>query len=285
MPRRQTEIRSMLYFGGTVTFNSLIVYVAYNFDKLLLGRVWGPDALGTYTRAYQLVNIPTQNLNSAIGGIGFSVLARLQDDPIRLKNYFLKGYGLITAATLPATIFGALFADDIVLVVLGPKWEEAAIIFRLMTPTVLVFGIMNPLAWLLQSMGLQVRSLWIALVMAPLLIAAYFIGLPYGPRGVALTYSATMILWLVPSVVWCLYGTTIRPLDLLLAAGRPLLSGIVAAVFAFGVQYYCHRLLNVIPRLMVGGGTMVCVYSWMLLFVMGQKAFYLDLFRSLQNRS
>ena len=33
------------------------------------------------------------------------------------------------------------------------------------------------------------------LVIAPIMIAGYVIGLPYGPKGVALAYSAVMLLW------------------------------------------------------------------------------------------
>ena len=121
----------MLRFGGTITLNNLVVYIAYNFDKLLLGRVWGADALGLYGRAYQLIDVPTTNLHSAVGGVAFSALSRLQDDPVRLRSYFLKGYSLVISMTVPISLFGALFADDIVLVVLGPKWTDAAAIFRL----------------------------------------------------------------------------------------------------------------------------------------------------------
>ncbi len=52
-PVRHSGVRSMLWFGGTVTLNGLVVYVAYNLDKVLLGRYWGADALGVYGRAYQ----------------------------------------------------------------------------------------------------------------------------------------------------------------------------------------------------------------------------------------
>ena len=41
MPRRGTGIRSMMRFGGTLTLNGLIAYVAYNFEKVLLGRLLG----------------------------------------------------------------------------------------------------------------------------------------------------------------------------------------------------------------------------------------------------
>ena len=224
-----------------------------------------------------------RNLNSAVGGVAFSALSRLQDDPVRLRSYFLKGYSLVISMTVPISIFCALFADDIVLVVLGPKWADAAAIFRLLTPTILVFGIINPTGWLLQSVGLQGRSLRIALVIAPLVIAAYLIGLPYGPNGIAFAFSAAMTLWLVPHVVWCLHNTVISPWDLFLATCRPFFASIVAATFAFGVQLYFSQLPSPFWRLAVGGGIMVSLYLWIFLFVMGQKSFYFDLLRGLKS--
>ena len=212
-----------------------------------------------------------RTLNSAVGGVAFSALSRLQDDPVRLRSYFLKGYSLVISMTIPITIFCALFADDIILVVLGPKWTEAALIFRLLTPTILIFGIINPVAWLLLSIGLQVRSLKIGLVIAPLVIAAYIIGLPYGPSGVAFAYSAAMSLWLVPHVVWCLHGTMISPWDVLLAAGRPMLAGTVAGALALGAHFYFGQLESPFLRLLLGGSIMLGTYYWMLLVVMGQK--------------
>jgi O-antigen/teichoic acid export membrane protein len=285
LPRRGAKIGYFLRFGGTLTLNSLVIYAAYNFEKILLGRFWGADVLGLYGRAYQLVNIPTENLHSAIGGVTFSALSRLQDDPARFKNYFLKGYTLVNSLTLPATIFCAVFGDDIISACLGPKWTDASSIFRLLTPTVMIFGIINPLAWLLLSTGLYGRSLKIALVLAPLVISAYVIGLAFGPTGVALAYSASMTLWLIPHVLWCIHGTMISPQDLLSAISRPLLSTIVAAAFAFGSQIYLAELASPLLRLLLGGAIMVIIYFSMLLFIMGQNALYLDLIRGLRRPS
>ena len=68
-----------------------------NLRKSLVGRFWGADAIGIYGRAYQLISIPTDNLNAAVGEVAFSALSRVQDDPVRLKSYFLKGYSLVLA--------------------------------------------------------------------------------------------------------------------------------------------------------------------------------------------
>jgi len=284
-PRRQIGTLSMIRFGGAVTVNGLIVYIAYNLDKVLLGRFWGAGALGIYGRAYQLVNIPTDNLNSAVGGVAFSALSRVQEDPDRFKSYFLKGYSLVLGLTLPITITCALFAEDLILVLLGAKWTEAILIFRLLSPTIQVFGMINPLSWFLFSAGLVGRSLKIALALSPLVIIAYFIGLPYGPVGVALAYSLTMILWVVPHMAWCVYGTMISLKDLLRAIIQPFLSGIVGGIIALIVHLTIGNYLSPILRLVLDGGVLFGIYFGMLFYVMGQKSFYLDLLRGLKKQS
>jgi O-antigen/teichoic acid export membrane protein len=275
-PRRVAGLRPLLRFGGIITLNGLTVYLAYNFEKVLLGRFWGANALGIYGRAYQLVNIPVQNVNSAIGSVAFSALSRLQNDRARLKRYFLTGYTLLLTVTMPITIFCLLFATDIVVVVLGSKWIEAALILRLLSPTIFIFGVINPLSWLLLTVGLQVRSLRIAMVIAPLVMGAYVIGLPYGPSGVALAYSTAMSLWLIPHIIWCLHDTVISPWELFSAMRRPLLAGTAAALCVVTLQPIWGGLPSAILRLGLGGGFMFLVYLAILLYVLGQKAFYRD---------
>jgi PST family polysaccharide transporter len=189
------------------------------------------------------------------------------------------------ALTLPITLVCAVFADDMILVFLGPKWKDAVPIFRLLAPTIVVFGLINPFGWLLFSIGLVGRSLKIAFVIAPLVIAAYLIGLPYGPSGVAFAYSAVMALWVIPHIAWCIHGTEITSRDILRTVSRPFVSGIVAAALSLGVQFSIGQLLPPLLRLALGGCVMLASYLWMLLYVMGQKVFYVDLLRSLRNRS
>lgn len=280
MPRMRAEIWSMMRFGGTMTLNGLVLYGASNFEKVLLGRYWGAEAIGIYGRASQLIRIPIDNLNSAVGEVAFAALSRIQDDPDRLKRYFLKGYSLVVALTLPMTIACALFADDLISVLLGPKWKDAAEIFRILTPTIFVFAIANPLGWLLNSLGRVERGLKIALVFAPFMILGYVIGLPYGPRGVALAYSTVMTLGLVPFSAWAVHGTVICVWDILLVPSRPLASSIVAAGLALGVHFFYGPELSPLPRLLLEGTVYAITYVGVLLFVAGQKSFYLDLLRS-----
>lgn len=284
-PQRFAGMRSMMNFGGTVTLNGLVYYLASNADKVLLGRIWGVEALGVYGRAYQLINIPTDNLNSAAGEVAFSALSRLQEDPPRLRNYFLKGYSLILAATLPVTMACAIFADDVVAVLLGPKWNAVAPIFRALAPTILAFAIVNPLGWLLTSLGLVRRGLNMALAISPFMVGAYLLGLRYGPIGVAVAYSSVMMLWVWPAVTWAVHKTMISSQDLFLAVSRPLVSSVAAGAVAFAVRLAIGQQLPVLARLVLESAVLMTVFAAMLLFVMRQKSLFLELFRGLKGTS
>ena len=115
--------------------------------------------------------------------------------------------------------------------------------FQLLAPTVLVFGLINPMGWFLFSLGLQVRSLILALIIAPLVLTACFIGLPYGPTGVAFAYSTALLLWLIPHLVWCVHGTMLTPRDLAIAVGPSLIAGVGGRDSRLGRPSLDHRLL------------------------------------------
>lgn len=275
----------MMHFGGTLTLNGLVMYVASNFEKVLLGRFWGAQSLGLYGRAYQLIRIPADNLNFAVGDVAFSALSRIQNDQARVRRYFLKGYSLVLGLTVPLTIACALFAEDIVSVLLGAKWNDAAPIFKLLAPTILIFAATNPLGWLLNSMGLVRRGLNIALVIAPLMIASYVVGLPYGPKGVALAYSTVCLLWIIPITAWCVRGTMVSLRDVWNAIYRPLGSAAVAAGFAFAIMLWIGRRLSPLPRLCAESSILFAVYFVLLLFFAGQKELYFDLLRGFRAHS
>ena len=282
-PRRRAGIRSMMHFGGTLTLNGIVAYVGFNADKVMIGRFLGVDAVGIYGRGFQLINMPIDNLNAAVGEVAFSALSRVQNDPVRLRSYFLKGFSFVLGLTLPITIACGLFADDLVLVLLGPKWRAATEIVRLLAPTIAVMAVINPMGWLISSLGLVRRSLKIALVFSPLMILGCLMGLPYGVTGVAFAYSAVMVLWVVPHVAWCVHGTAISLRDVAATVFRPLASGIVAGAAGYAAHLMCGDLLPPWLRLVLESGVLVVTFFAVLVFVAGQKALYVDLLRGLSR--
>ena len=280
IPRWGALPRSMFHFGSTLTVNNVVAYIALNSDKLMIGHYFGANAIGIYTRAFQVLSIPTDNLNSAVGEVAFSALSRLQNDRARLKSYFLKGFSLVLGLTLPVTVVCALFADDVVLVVLGPKWHAATQIVRLLAPTTAVLAIINPLTWLICSLGLVRRSLRITLVHSPILILGCLLGLHWGMTGVAFAYSAVMVLWVIPHTAWCVHGTGISFGDIGMAAIRPLVWCAIAGAAGYAVRRACGDFDSPLLRLVLETGVLAVTFYAGLVFAGGQKALYLDLLRA-----
>ena len=283
-PRRRSGIQSMLHFGGLASCNSFVVFLAWNAEKLLLGRFCGADALGLYGRAFQLVTLPVQQLNIAVTGVAFPALSRIQHDATRLARSFLRGFSLLISSTIPITITCALFAEEIVRIVLGPKWMEATAIFRLLAPVALVFAVANPLSWLVMSTGRIGRALSISTATTPLVILGIVLGLSHGPNGVALGYSLAMTLLVIPIAAWSKHGTGITWADLWGAAKPPLLSGSLAGLAGLLVKLTVGGRLPPTLYLMVGLAVVLGIYTWVLLIVLRQKDVYMDLLSQLLPR-
>jgi O-antigen/teichoic acid export membrane protein len=282
---RGTGMGSLIRFGGGLTLVTILVYIGYNADKVMIGRLWGAAAIGIYGRAFQIISIPTDNLNGAVGEVAFATLSRLQSDPARFKSYFLKAFSLVLGLTVPVTIACGLFADDVVYLLLGPKWNGAISIVRLLAPTILVFAIINPLGWLIFSMGLIKRGLKAAPIIAIFMIAGYMLSLPYGPEGVAFAYSAALTLWVIPHILWCVHGTPISFWDILKVISRPLCCGIIAGGIAFSVRLLLGGAVSALPRLLLESSVLFATFFGVFLFAAGQKSLYLDIVRGLRGPS
>jgi O-antigen/teichoic acid export membrane protein len=278
-PQRTEGVRSMLMFGGKVTLSNIIVYMAYNTDKVLLGRFWGAEALGIYGRAFTLSSVVNENLFSAIGSVAFPALSRLQNDPGRFRTYFLKGYSLFLSLVMPITVACALFANDIILVMLGPRWHEAIGIFRWLAPTIIAFGLINPFSWVMLATGRPGRSIRTALMITPMVMLGCILGLRWGPQGVAAGFSISMMLAVVPLILWAKHGTLISGADVFKAVIRPLLSVAIGAAASLLAGDLLVRIHVALLRLVVETGILFGVHLLVLLFVMKQKAVYVRLLR------
>jgi PST family polysaccharide transporter len=283
-PSRGRGVRKMLHFGGTVTLNNLVVYFAYNADKVLIGRFLGSAPLGLYNRAYQLVNLPLQQLSNSLFSVAFPALARIQDDNERLCRAFLKGYNILISVNLPITIATALFADEIIVVLLGAKWSAAGSILRLFTPAILGFALMNPFGWFLMATGRATRSLKIAYLVVPIMLLGIVAGLHFGLAGVACGYSIAVVLLVAPVIGWAVHGTGINAKSLLETMKLPVLAGLLAAIVGLAFKMLFNHLLPPLPRLFLGVALVFGVYALILLVVLGQKNLYMDLARQVIQR-
>lgn len=168
---------------------------------------------------------------------------------------------------ISAPIFGFLFvaAEPVIVLTLGGRWRGAAPVFRLLAMFALGQLLLESTNWLLVSRGKSLRLLQLWLMLAPIMIASYAIGLPFGIRFVALS-SALVQFAILPGILkFTFRGTTITLRRLGRAVLYPVLMCLVAVCSARVAQNFFTRL-ETIPALLVAtlGFTVGCLLSLLL---------------------
>jgi len=201
-PRLGSGVRSMVAFGGSLTGFSTINYFAGNLDNLLIGSVWGARQLGLYAKAYQLMMLPIDQINTPITSVAVPALSRLTDSSERLRLAYLRMLEKVAIVSMPAVALMIASSDWIVRIVLGPQWSDATRIFVLLGITGLFTPIANTTGWLFLSQGQGTRLLRWGLINGPLTIASIVAGLPWGARGVAASYMIVKLCVTYPLLFW-----------------------------------------------------------------------------------
>lgn len=199
-PQWEPTAGSMLRFGAGVTGFNIANFVSRNLDNTLIGRRWGDVPLGLYDRAYKLLLFPLQQVTNPIAKVIVPALSRLADQPQRYNAAFIRAYGLMLLLTMPGIAFTVTNADAVVNIAMGPKWAGVVPIFQMLGLAGLLQVINNPTGWIFISQGrTKLYAIW-GVVSAVTSSLAFFAGIEYGPKGVAIGYAVgeflrTPFLW------------------------------------------------------------------------------------------
>lgn len=188
----------MLIFGGQVSGFHLLNYFSRNGDNLLLGKVWGPNALGFYSRAYSLSVVPITQIIGPLSAVAMPTLSRLQSDPDRYRRYYLGMLDKVLLVTVPISVLCVLAPDWLILVILGNQWHEATPVFAWLAVSAVFQSIASTTGWLFFSQGRSRELLMWGAISCPIILGSFFLGLRWGPVGVAAAYSLTLILLITP---------------------------------------------------------------------------------------
>jgi PST family polysaccharide transporter len=130
-PRRPlvsgAELGELARFGRSFTTARLLNYGAQQGDNVIVGRVLGLEPLGYYSRAFKLMMQPVTNFGLVITRVLFSIMSRLQQDAARLRTAYLTGLAIISLVSSPLTALMVVLGPEIVLVLLGRRWEPAVV--------------------------------------------------------------------------------------------------------------------------------------------------------------
>jgi len=202
LPSRKAGVRSMLSYGGNLTGFHFMTYFARNLDNALIGKFWGAYQLGVYSRAYQMLLMPMQQINAPLVAVAVPTLSRLADSPERYRSAFLKILEKIAMITMPGVVFMIATSDWLVLFLLGPQWRAAGRIFMLLGVAAIIQPVTRTALWLFTTQG-RARELFMwGIIGGAISIVSIVAGLPWGATGVAASYAVTDLCVATPLLFW-----------------------------------------------------------------------------------
>lgn len=196
--KRRSGTRPLLHFGANLSVSTFMWSLARGSDALLIGRRFGSAPLGLYSRAGALLSRPLDQLMSPIEAVFVPTLARLLSQPERYRRIVLQVFDIIVVVTFPFTGMFLALSRPLTLVVLGPKWADAAPIFAGFTLVSLYIPVATIANWLMISQGRGKDFLVLSTIGSTMTLVSFLAGLPFGPVGVARAYSIYCLTFALP---------------------------------------------------------------------------------------
>ncbi|MBB5642805.1 lipopolysaccharide biosynthesis protein [Cryobacterium roopkundense] len=259
-PHRHESIRGFLRFGWNMLATQLVGYVSNNIDTALIGLRFGPASLGIYSRAFQLLMTPLNQVRVPLTTVALPVLARLQNETQRFNEWICRGQLALGYTVVPLLGIVAGTAEPLTQLLLGPQWMEVAPILRLLA----LAGIFQILAfvgyWVYVSRGLTGDLLRYSLVSALIKVVCIVGGSYWGVIGIAAGYAlAPALSW--PISIWWLSRRTSLPTRRLYAGALRILVLVAAATCAAGLASWGLATADAIPRLAAAVAAATTVYG------------------------
>ncbi len=202
LPTRGAGVRSMLAYGGNLTGFNVTTFLARNLDNALIGKFWGAYQLGVYSRAYQMLLMPMQQINAPFAAVAVPALSRLADSPERYRDAYLKILQKIAMLTMPLVVFMMGTSDWLTLFLLGSKWQEAGRIFTLLGIAAIIQPVTKTTWWLFSTQGRTKDLFRWGIIGGSIASVAIVTGLRWGAVGVAASYAISDLLLTTPLLFW-----------------------------------------------------------------------------------
>lgn len=203
-----SSLRELLPYGSRMFASGLLNSIFTEIYSLVIGRIYSPTALGLFTRAKQMQQLPVDNLCNIIGRVSFPVFASVQHDKAALKRGVRKGARGLVLISFPLMVGLAVVARPLVLVLLTKKWEACVPYIQLLC----VGGALIPLNMIhLNALSAQGRSdlfLRLEIIKKSIIAVSVALTFRYGVKGLLI---GDIVVSIIACYINCFYS--VRMID------------------------------------------------------------------------
>jgi PST family polysaccharide transporter len=229
LPRGGARIGRLLRFGRDMTATQFLVGVISRVDGLLVGKFAGPVELGLYRQAHNLMMAPIEQLNGPIFSVAQPGLSMLQSSPERYRRYYERIVFVVSLTTVPLGVFTALYAAEIIRLVLGEKWLDATVFLQIFGIAAALRPTIGTSALVLITCGYSGRMVIASVVHSLALVVCMSLGVGWGAIGIAVAQVLATLLLAPWKLAYSFSRTPVTVRLFLAAVARPLVASAVMA--------------------------------------------------------
>lgn len=183
---KYTAIKSYLSFGLHLLGSNMLNYFNSRIDQLVVGILLGPQALGYYSMAFNLVLQPVSRINPVLTQVAFPILSKVHSDKVRLKRGYFRMLDLLTSINAPVLIGIAAVAPLLIPVVIGDQWLPIVPLIQVLALFSLIRSTGNAGGSLILACGRADLSFYWNLVLFAFIPSVIFVGAKInGLQGIA----------------------------------------------------------------------------------------------------
>jgi PST family polysaccharide transporter len=202
LPRRAAGTGSVLKFALHTYGNFAINYMSRNTDNLLVGWRFDAQSLGFYKKAYDLFALTVSQFVSSISIVVVAGLSRVKSDAELYGRYLLGAVGITAFVGMGLGTALTLAGRDLILALLGPKWEPAGQIFTFFGPGIGAMVLYTTQGWIHLSIGRPDRWFKWAILEFAVTCMLFIVGLHWGPIGIATAWSLSFWILTIPAIMY-----------------------------------------------------------------------------------
>ena len=185
--------KDLMYFGGGFTMGRIGNYIGGQGDYIVVGRWLGAEALGIYSRAYQLMGAQAMAFGRVLDKVLFPAMAKVQSEPLRLATAYRRGVAVIALAMFPAGIYFHSLAPEIIVLLLGPQWDGVVAPFQIFALGLIFRTSYKMSDSIARATGAVYERAWRQWAYAILVTGGAFVGRNHGAEGVAICVMVAIL--------------------------------------------------------------------------------------------
>ena len=158
---RVFEVSHHLAYGIRFVGQRLFNLLTTQGSILIIGWIAGATAVGRYSLAYSLVDLPSTKISAIFNRVGFPTLCEIKDNPTSLRQGYLDLHMYSTTFSVPASVAIAVLANPFAAAFPSTQWQGLETLIQILavvTAARAIAGTVGPL--LLASGQVQRGFLW-----------------------------------------------------------------------------------------------------------------------------